>query len=110
MNKLAIKNKICDSKLSFLKPVLSWILKNQAAGAYNYINSLVCSLRPTSSPHSILLDRGIQSVTLKSTLVANDSHLKSNQILSLLFSWGKQFSLQEDNLHSSYTLFYPASK
>ena len=31
-------------------------------------------------------------------------------MISLLFSWVKQFSLQEDNLHSSYTLWLPTGK
>ena len=52
LNKLRIKFKPCDIKLSFLKPVLSTLVPGKAALAYSFINNLACSLHTHDTVHS----------------------------------------------------------
>ena len=64
MNKLRIKHKPCDYKLSFLKTLFSHL--PNPVSAHTFLTNLACALKVEHQGHSSLLLRGIQSCTLSS--------------------------------------------
>lgn len=66
LNKLRIKYKPCEIKLSFLKKILPFLIPGKASISYNFINNLACSMNTNDTVHSKLMSQGIQAATLKS--------------------------------------------